>query len=71
VFIVVASFVFLFACQTFERRPDHRVQSLTARLQMRKDRRAHPRIPEFLDVIGRPRHRVEQRPIPPPKYSTL
>ena len=38
--------------------PDVRIQSRAAAVEMRQDRGAHPRIPEFADMIGDPRHRL-------------
>ena len=42
--------------QRLERVADIRVEPGAARVQMRKDRLAHPRVPELLDVVGDPRH---------------
>ena len=42
--------------QRLERVADIGVEPGAARVQMRKDRLEHPRIPEFLDVIGNAGH---------------
>ena len=45
----------LCSCQTFERSTDDRVQPRASGFEMRKNCRAHPWIPEFSNVIRRPR----------------
>ena len=42
--------------ERLERVADIGVEPAAAGVQMRKDRFPHPRVPEFLDVLGDPRH---------------
>src|SRR3981189_2840356 len=35
-----------------------RIEPRAARLEMRTDRRSHPRVPELSDMFGDPRHRL-------------
>src|SRR4051794_20885638 len=44
--------------QRLERVADIGVKPAAAGIQMRKNRLAHPRIPEFLDVVGDAGHRL-------------
>src|SRR5689334_6331684 len=53
---LILRFLLLCVFELFDGAARDRIKSRAARFQMRLDRRAHARIPEFLDVIGRPGH---------------